>query len=116
MFTINVVVPSPSVTVTAPNNQTVGQPLTLTCNAATVRGVTSRVDIVWSRGDNRLNRSNRITPTTMNSLLLYTDTYTILPLSTDDDDREYECSVVIHTSPLTMFNNSVLLDVAGTSV
>ena len=100
--------------VTAPNTQTVGQPLTLTCNVTTVRGITSEVDIVWRREGNTLNRSNNVTQTLLDSSLLYTDTYIISPLSTDDDGQEYECSVVIHTFPVAMVNNSLLLDVAGT--
>ena len=39
-------VPGPSVTINAPSNQTVGQSLTLESSITTVRGITSRVDIV----------------------------------------------------------------------
>ena len=57
-----VLVPPPTVLVTAPNNQTVGQSLSLQCEVTTVRGITSRVDIVWSSGT-VLRRINSITIT-----------------------------------------------------
>jgi len=70
---VTTIVPEPEVTVTAPNTQTVGQSLTLTCNAVTVRGITSRVDIIWIRatGNNVVQRMDDVTPTTMNSTSLY---------------------------------------------
>ena len=113
MFTINVVVPSPSVTVTAPNTQTVGQPLTLTCNATTVRGITSTVDIVWRSGGSILNRLNNVTQTLVDSSLLYMGTYTITSLSTDNDRRDYECSAIIRTSPVIRSSGYITVDVAG---
>jgi len=49
----------------------------------------------------------------MDSSLIYTDTYTITLLSTDDDGREYECEVVINASPVVTANNNVALNVMG---
>ena len=112
-FIINIVVPSPSVTVTAHNTQTVGQPLTLTCNVTTVRGISSTVDVVWRTGGSTLKRSNNVTQTLLDSSVLYIDTYTITPLSTNDDGREYECRVVMHSTPITRSLGSITMDVAG---
>ena len=107
-------VPSPNVTVTASNTQTVGQSLTLECNVSTVRGITSTVDIIWSSDGSELERMEgvNVSSTTDNSVV-YTDTYNISQLSTTDDGREYQCEVVINTSPPVMANNSVRLDVMG---
>ena len=105
-------VPTPTVSVTAPNNQTVGQSLTLQCEVTTVRGITSRVDIVWSSDGMELNRTNS-TPTTVDNSLVYTDSYTISQLSTDDEDRDYLCEVVINSNPTITNNASVTLDVTG---
>ena len=113
-------------TVTAPNTQTVGQSLTLECNVTTVRGIIGRVDIIWSSdytdlqimvgsGDGRnLERIEgvNVSSTTDNSVV-YTDTYYISQLNTADDGREYQCEVVINTSPPVMATNSVRLDVMG---
>ena len=113
LLIFNVVVPTPSVIVTAPNTQIVGQPLTLTCNVTTVRGITSRVEIVWSRGNNNERTTESSIPTTTDSSLIYLDTYSISSLRTEDDSRLYECRVVIHTSPVIMVNDTTRLDVTG---
>ena len=108
-----ITVPTPTVSVTAPNTQTVGQPLTLQCEVTTVRGIASRVDIVWSSGGTVLRRMNDTTATTMDNSLVYTNSYSISQLSTTDEDRMIQCEVVINASPLVMASNSVILDVTG---
>ena len=101
-------------TVTAPNTQTVGQSLTLKCNVTTVRGITSRVDIIWSSDGIEFERMEGVTvSSTTDNSVVYTETYNISQLSTTDDGREYQCEVVINTSPPVMANNSVRLDVMG---
>ena len=87
-------IPTPTVNVTALNNQTVGQSLTLQCEVTTVRGITSRVDIVWSSDGTWLERMNNVSSTTMDNSLVYTDSYTISQLSTTDDGRVIQCEVL----------------------
>ena len=106
-------VPTPTVSVTAPNTQTVGQSLTLQCEVTTVRGITSRVDIVWSSGGTELERMNGVSSTTMENLLVYTDSYTISQLSTTDEGRVIQCEVVINASSPVMANDNITLDVTG---
>ena len=113
IFLFNVLVPSPTVRATAPNTQTVGQSLTLQCEMTTARGITSRVDIVWSSGGMVLMRTNDTTATTMDNSLVYTDSYTISQLSTTDDGRVIQCEVVINASPPVMASDSTTLDVNG---
>ena len=98
---------------TAPSTQTVGQSLTLQCSGTTVRGITSRVDIVWSSDGTVLERMNGTTATTMGNSLVYTDSYTISQLSTTDDGRVIQCEVVINASPPVMASDSITLDVTG---
>ena len=98
---------------TALNTQTVGQSLTLQCEVTTVRGITSRVDIVWYRGGTVLRRINDTTATTMDNSLVYIDTYTISQLNTTDEGRVIQCEVVINTSPPVMASDSITLDVTG---
>ena len=100
-------------TVTALNTQTVGQSLPLQCNGTTVRGITSRVDIVWSSGGTELERTNNVSSTSMDNSLVYTDSYTISQLSTTDMGRVIQCAVVINASPLVMGSDSITLDVTG---
>ena len=109
-------VPTPTVRVTALNTQTVGQSLTLQCEVTTVRGITSRVDIVWSSGGTVLRRMNDTTATTMDNSLVHTDSYTISQLSTTDEGRVIQCEVVINASPLVMASDSITLDVIGKCV
>ena len=69
---------------TAPSTQTVGQSLKLECSGTTVRGVNTKVELVWRRG-NDVVKNNRVTATTtMNNLLVYNDSYTISQLNTSD--------------------------------
>ena len=98
---------------TAPSTQTVSQSLTLQCEVTTVRGITSRVDIVWSSNGAELERMNNVSSTTMDNSLVYTDSYTISQLSTTDDGRVIQCEVVINTSPSVMANDNITLDVTG---
>ena len=107
------IVPTPTVSVTAPNAQTVGQLLTLQCEVTTVRGITSRVDIVWSSGGTELQGMNNVSSTTMDNSLVYTDSYTISQLSTTDEGRVIHYEVVINASPSVMASDSITLDVTG---
>ena len=102
-------------TVTTSNTQIVGQSLTLQCKVTTVRGITSRVDIVWSSDGTVLRRINDTTATTMNNSLAYTDSYTISPLSTTDDGRVIQCEVVINGNPPIHDGDNIALKVIGES-
>ena len=105
-------VPTPDVAVTPTTGHILGQSLTLQCKVTTVRGITSRVDIVWSDGT-LLQRTNNVSSTMMSDSLVYTDSYNISLLSTEDEGRVIECEVVINSSPSVMANNNVTLDVMG---
>ena len=91
----------------------VGQSLALQCEVTTVRGITSRVDIVWSTGGAEFNRTNNVTSTMMGDSLVYTDSYTISLLSTTDEGRLIQCEVVINASPSVNANDTITLDVNG---
>ena len=100
----------------APSTQIVGQSLTLQCEVTTVRGITSRVDIVWNNDGRVLRRINDTTATTMDNSLMYTDSYTISQLSASDDGRVIQCEVVIDISLLVMASDSITLNVTGTHI
>ena len=109
------IVPTPTVSVTALNIQIVGQSLILQCEVTTVRGITSRVDIVWSSVGTELRRMNgvHVSSTTMGNSPVYTDSYIISQLSTTDGDRVIQCEVVINASPSVMASDGITLDVTG---
>ena len=78
-----------------------------------MRGITSRVDIVWSSNGIVLRRTNGTIATTMDDSLVYTDSYSISQLSTTDDGRVIQCEVVINASPPIMATDSITLNVIG---
>ena len=110
---VDALVPTPTVSMTALNTQIVGQSVTLKCEVTTVRGITSRVDIVWSSDGIELERMNNVSSTTINNSLVYTIKYTIPQLSTADDDRVIQCEGVINATLPVMANDSIALDVTG---
>ena len=57
---ICILVPNPSMAISPPNIQIVGQSLTLQCEVTAVRGIISSVDIVWSSGGMELERMKNI--------------------------------------------------------
>jgi len=114
LFTLYTTVPSPSVTLTAPNPQRVGQSLTLQCSVTTVRGIPSTVDIIWSSDGTEVERMEGVSVSSaIGNMIMYTSTYTISQLSTTDDDIEYLCEVVINTSPSVVATGRVALNVMG---
>ena len=102
-------VPSPTVIITVPNTQTVGQSLTMQCKVTAVRGITSSVDVVWSlsHGGTALKRTTGVIGY---SSLVFTDSYTIPQLSSEDHGKTYWCEATISSS---RHSNSVTLNVNG---
>ena len=108
-------VPSPeAVNVAVMSTQTVGQPLTLECNITTVRGITSRVDIVWSSDGSELMRIEGVNVSfTSESSETYSVLYDVMQLNTSDDGRVFQCEVIVNTNPPLVADNNITLDVTG---
>ena len=109
------IVPTPdSITVTVISNQTVGQSLTLQCSVTSVRGITSRVDIMWSSNDIELRKIEGVNGSfTSDSSVTYTDYYNALQLNTSDENRVYQCEVFMNTNLPLMADDNTTLDVNG---
>ena len=91
-----------------------GQSLKLKCNITAVRGITSRVDIIWSSDGLELQRTPKVNVTSMTSYsVLYIDSYNIPQLSTADEDKTYECTVLVISTLPVMATNDVTLNVTG---
>ena len=75
--------------------------------------ITSSVDIVWSSGGTVLQRMNNVSSTMMSNSLVYTNSFTISPLTTTDDGRVVQCEGVINASPSIMASDDITLDVTG---
>ena len=114
-FNVCFSVPAPSIEIIALNNQTVGQSLTLESTITTVRGITSRVDIVWSSNGVELKRiSNANISFIVNDSELYDDTFNIPLLRTSDDGRVFQCEMIIMTTPsIIVATTNITLDVTG---
>ena len=81
VFVFYATVPVPSVTVSTLKDQIVGQSLLLKCNITTVRGITSRVDVIWSSDGLELRRTEGINARlVLTESLLYSNSYTISQL------------------------------------
>ena len=81
----------------------------------TVRGITSRVDVVWSSDHSALlerNEELNLTIRTPSSTSL-TNMYNIIQLSTDDENRIYHCEMVINTDPPVVAISNITLNVTG---
>ena len=100
--------------VTAPNMPKVGQPLMLECKVNTVRGISSKVDIVWSSNGTVLRRLNGTTASTVHRAQEYSDYYTIKLLRTSDKGRVIQCEGIIQAvSSISSTNDLTLLDFTG---
>ena len=77
----------------------------------TVRGITSRVDIVWSSNGSELKRIEGLNHSSMtNDSVIYKEFYTIPQLSTLDESRTLMCDVLINT---VMAKDNITLNVTG---
>ena len=107
--------PAPhSVDLTVTSTQTVGQPLVLQCDVTTVRGITSRVDIVLSSNGTELERIEGASVNfTSDGLDIFTVFYDALQLNISDDGRVLRCEVIVNTKPSLMADDYITLDVTG---
>jgi len=79
-----------------------------------VRGITSKIDVVWSSDGLELKRTEIITVSLLtNDSVLYTDIYIISQLSTADEDRTYECTAIVDTPSPVMATDGIILNVTG---
>ena len=108
-------VPAPdSVSVTAVGNQTVGRSLMLKCSVTTVKGITSRMDIVWSSNSSELKRTEGVNSDfTSDNLVTYINSYNAIQINTSDDGRVFGCEILVNTIPPLMVYGNVTLDVIG---
>ena len=81
----------------------------------TVRGITSRVDIVWSSDGVDLKRteSSANFSLTTDDKIEYMDKYTITLLKDTEINRTYQCEMVINGIPPVIVNSDVTLNVTG---
>ena len=99
---------------TAPDTQLVGESLTLKCSATTVRGISSRVDIIWRSNGIILAKTEGVSVSlTENNSALYVDIYEIPLLTTAEDGRTYQCEIMINQEPPLISEAFTTLNVTG---
>ena len=103
----------PNVIVTALSTQTVGHSLVLQCEVTTLRGITSRVDVVWSSDGTVVRWMDNVVLLMVENSLLHIDNYTISNLTTTDNGRVIQCEVVINTNLPVIVSDNITLNVIG---
>jgi len=108
------IVPAPLVFIEVSNIQTVGKSLTMKCLVTSVRGITSRLDIVWTSNGLELRKTEGvIVNSTTAKSMLFIDYYTILQLSSTDEGRVLQCKVVINVNVTVTTTEPIALNVTG---
>ena len=82
--------------ITIPSSHTIGSELSVRCDAATVQGISSHVEILWTKNNTTVEKSNnrtRITRTVSNGNV-FTNFLNLKYLS-EDDRSGYTCSVML---------------------
>ena len=105
--------PSIFVEVTTTDTPVIGQPLALQCIATTIRGITDRVDIVWTTGAMEVRRINGLSPSDLNTLTIYNDSFVISSLDISDIGSVYQCEVIINSFPLTAVKDTFIIPLPG---
>ena len=97
------------ISITAPNIQQVGHPLTLNCSIQELIETTSPLEIVWTTNTEILRRTD-----VSSNDSFYTDSYTIAQLTTAHHSREIQC-IANRTDPqvTVMDSNNIILNVTG---
>ena len=67
------------------------------CSATIVRGITSRVDIIWSIGTRQIRRVNNVTASSFTTSAVYNDSFIIPSLNISDIGDTYQCEVLINS-------------------
>jgi len=84
------------VSVTIPSSQKIGSELSVRCDAATARGISSNVEILWMKNNTAVGKSNsktRIAPTVSNGNVF--TSFLNLSYLSENDRSGYTCSVTL---------------------
>ena len=83
----------------------------------TVRGIVSRLDIVWSSDGVELQRVETVNASdTTNTSTMYSDLYTISQVNTNDDGRNYHCTGIINAMVQVSAVGNITLNAYGKKI
>ena len=107
-------VPKPVVEVASIDTVEYGKSTALECNAIAVRGITSRVDIIWMTGYfTVVKRRVDVTASIVDNSAVYTDQLVTPPLSANDSGRPYYCVVSITATFVITSSDIIVLSFTG---
>ena len=114
MHHLSLIVPTPTVSVAALNDQIAGLPLELQCIVTGVRGITSTVNITWIIDDLELEQITDVDVSSlMDDMQLYMSNYTIDQLNVTNNETIYQCKVVIDSDQLVNASDTFKLNITG---
>ena len=91
----------------APDKVIVKEAVDMECNVITVRGVNSRVDVVWSFNGTEVERVEAISINhTTNSSTVYSHVYEV---NTTESGGAYQCEAIINVNPPVKATGSVVI-------
>ena len=106
-----------SVKVTAANNPTIYQPLTLQCTATIVKDINGTVDIIWTTGDTEVRRVNNVTVSSnINSTSVYNDSFITPSLNIGDIGNVYQCEVLTNSIVPTTSITDYIIPIPGNHI
>ena len=103
------------INVTASGVQQVGNTLMLDCTVTDLLAdIINLLEIVWTdnNDNNTVLRRTNVTSTMPGNLPVYTDSYTIMQLTTNDEGRMIQCTANSIDSPV-MESGNIILEVSG---
>lgn len=103
-------VPIPSVSITA-LNQSIGNTLALRCDVRIVKGITSKVDIVWKVDGIEILRYNGNISENHTYYVYYFDSSKTL--TANDNNTIYQCEIIINRSPVINTTDSLMLSLSA---
>ena len=101
------------VEVTTADTPIIEQTLILQCSATTVRGITDRVDIIWTTGTMEVRKVIDVLPNDFNSLSIYNDSFIIPSLDINDIGSVYQCKVIVNSFPVVAFKDTFTIPLPG---
>lgn len=105
-----------AVELTAANSLEINQPLVLECSATTLRGITNRVDIIWTTGNTQVRRINDVIGSDDINSTIYNDTFIIPLLNISDIGSTYRCQLLINSISPIVADANFTIPVPGTYI
>ena len=106
------IVPKPIVKMTAIGSQTMGDNLSLKCDANITKGISSSINFTWKINDTEIGDTGQVVKHPLSDTsVLYTNSLNISSLNSTDNNTVYSCQAVINTSLSVNVSDAVSLTI-----